>query len=153
MNRFLSLNEVSKILDIKHKKFIQILKEEGVILNTNGRNIPIPLFISRGWFVSDIVKFSVERHNFAVQKIRVTRKGFSEISRIIDKNLFYELNSSNLFKDISIYVYDFLKFEKRNKDTIVYSNGGIDFIYLSTKTKTELILKYRQNDSKIWLPK
>lgn len=152
MYKGIKLNDISKMLDLKHRKFLEILKQEGVILNTNGRNLPIQLFISRGWFIVDQIKFTSGRHEFQVPTVYVTNKGLNEIKRIIFKNSFNEYQSINIFKDIFMYVSDFLKNEK-SKETIVIDNEDIQSIFLSTKKKTELILKYNKKENIIWLPK
>lgn len=153
INSFISLNEFVKIdKSIKYREFIDLLRREGIIELFNNRNIPKEKYVKLGWFVSFQIEKEIEKNKFTFQMIRITKKGFNEIQKIVQKSKFLILKSRNLHKDIEIYCCDFLKNEF-DGTTIVYEVNGFHNIFLSNLQRTELILKYNITENEIWLPK
>lgn len=153
INSFISLNEFVKIdKSIKYREFINLLRDQGIIELFNNRNIPKEKYVKLGWFVLFQVEKEIEKNKFSFQMVRITRKGFNEIQKIIQKSKFLVLKPRNLYKDVEIYCYDFLKNEL-DGNTIVYEVNGFHSIFLSNSQKTELILKYNITENEIWLPK
>lgn len=160
MSRFgMKWKDAAPLLKLTTPKLIKILKEEGVILNTNGRNMPIPLYVQRGWFVIENIEFWTEqadggRNKWIAPTVIITNKGFYEMERIVIRNRFQEFASRNIFNDIQIFVREFFRDKKRAiQETITVENERFVEIYHSTKKKTELILKYKIDEQKIWIPR
>lgn len=151
-NKFI---DVARMLSISTPRMIKVLKDNGVILNTNGRNLPTRMFIQRGWFVVDYIKIYEPDFKAIVPTVDVTEIGFKEIERLINDSLFTEVKFIHLYNQINIELCDFIlertypkSWEIMKVETQNYIN-----IILQKPKNFELILKYDKNQNRLWRTK
>jgi hypothetical protein len=151
-NKFI---DVARMLSISTPRMIKVLKDNGVILNTNGRNLPTRIFIQRGWFIVDYIEIHEKDFKAIVPTVDVTEIGFKEIERLINDSLFTEVKFVHLYNQINMELCDFIleRTYPRSWEIMKVETQNYINIILQKPKNFELILKYDKNQNRLWRTK
>ena len=152
----MTFNDIARMLNISFSRLIILLKSKNIILNTNGRNMPIQPYIDRRWFTVEYKPFEKNGFKAIVPEVRITKVGLFGIQRIIEKERFSQITCNKLFEQVAHEVNEFMRghvLELFHEIVEEESKEGWVEIYYKTDKEADLILKYKKGENVIWLPK